>query len=591
MLLIVAGGLAIAVYLLGYLRASLHRLQQLDQQVQINSRLMQNMAAGVVACDKDGQLNLFNQVAVDWHGADAMRIPPEQWSTYYDLFEADGVTPLATDRIPLMRAFTGESVRNAQIVIAPKGGTKRLVNTNADAIYSQNHKRLGAVAVMQDITAEQASRAQLEYRAFHDALTGLKNRTGLAQAVADHRQAGSSWSALLLADIVGFHGINQALGYDVGDDVLRTVAKRLEAIAPDNATVAHIAADEFGLLLRKLGKDHAQALDTLHTIADKVRDASQEPINLGANKLRLKLPVGAALFGPDTPPQADLLAQAGLALDTAKAGEASPLVVYQDAMHEALLKRRELASELEKALDERALKVAYQPQCSPDGKLLGVEALSRWTHAGAELPPDEFIAIAEYSGEIIRLGQHVLRSACELLAQWSRSPETAALTVAVNVSAVELESETFADQVLATVAEFGAPPSRLHLEITESVLLANTALSKRIVHQLRSAGVGVVLDDFGTGYSSLAYLSELPVDALKIDRSFTARTGDNGRGDILVRAITSLAKQLGIQIVAEGIETPQQLQHLCDLGCTIFQGYLFDRAVPQNALRATYSAG
>lgn len=592
MLLIVAAGLPIAIYLLRNWRASQHRLRQLDQQVQINTRLMQNMAAGVVACDKDGQLSLFNQVAIDWHGADAMRIQQSEWGRHYDLFEADGKTPLLPERIPLLRAFNGESVRGQMIVIAPKNKPRRLVSTNADAVTTNEGERVGAVAVMHDVTVEQATREALEQRAYVDEQTGLLNRAGLSRELEKLAVASTgretAWACLFLLDIFGFRGINQALGYDIGDQVLSAIAGRLQGLLPAGASLARIGADEYGVLLGQVSSNQDAARSTLLAQSESICRVVEEPLVIGANTLRLKLNIGASLFMPADANGNDLLAQAGMALGFAKGGEASPIVIYDKAMRDVLMERRALAAALEAALDNDELKVAFQPQCNRHGQLIGVEALSRWAPGGVPCSPIEFISIAEDSGEIIRIGESVLRNSCEQLVRWAEDPATAGITISVNVSAQELQADDFATRTIELIRKTGAPMDRLHLEITESLLLKNAEHSARQIRQLRDNGLRVVLDDFGTGYSSLDYLAKLRVDALKIDRSFTMRAGDSGRGDILLQSIVSLAKGLKLQIVAEGVERQDQLVLLDRMGCTLFQGFMFDAAVPADELKLEY---
>lgn len=592
-LALVAVFLVAAIYALGFLRATFRQLRRLDKQVQFNNRLLHNMSAGVVACDHKGELSLFNDVAVEWHGTDASRIPQEEWSQHYDLYEADGKTALTAERIPLLRAFRGESVRGQLIVIAPKGRARRLVSTNADAVISNDGQRVGAVAVMHDVSGEAVTRKELEQRAYSDEQTGLLNRVGLTREIeklaAADGDADNAWACLLLVDIGGFRRINQALGYDVGDAILGSVANRLQGLLPNETALARIGADEFGVLMAQISTNENAAHNKLRDIAESVKRTINEPLTIGPSTVRLKVSIGASLFVPKALGDNDMLAQSGLALGQAKASEATDFVVYDVAMRDQLLERRALSTALDAALDNGELSVAYQPQCNRDGRLVGVEALSRWSPNGTPLSPATFISIAEDSGEIIRIGQSVLRHACQQLVQWSGDPDLARVSISVNVSAQELEAPDFVQRTIDTVAQFGAPAHRLHLEITESLLLKNTAHSMLAIRTLREHGIRVVLDDFGTGFSSLAYLAELQVDALKIDRGFTARAGDGGRGDILLQSIVSLAEQLGLQIVAEGVESHAQLQHLEHLGCTIFQGYLFDQGVPAEAVKTRYS--
>lgn len=592
-LVLVSVVLVAAIYALGFLRATFRHKRQLDKQARFNNILLHNMAAGVVACDSKGELCLFNDVAVDWHGADATRLPQADWSKHYDLFEADGTTPLTPDRIPLLRAFRGQPVRGQLITIAPKHKLRRLVSTNADAILDSNGQRIGAVAVMHDMSSEWATRQELEQRAYIDEQTCLLNRAGLTREIEKLVASGAgwewSWAVLFLIDISGFRRLNQALGYDIGDTILAAVGNRLRGLLPPEASLARIGADEFGVLLGQVSTNEGAARAKLLALAESVQRTIGEPLDIGPNNLRLKLSIGASLFSPSSMGGDELLAQSGLALGQAKASEATPIVIYDSAMRDLLIERRALSAALEAALDNDEIEVVYQPQCNRAGRVVGVEALSRWAPDGVPCSPVQFISIAEDSGEIIRIGQSVLRKACAQLVAWAGDPSRAGLSISVNVSAQELEAEDFALRTIEIVQQSGAPVDRLHLEITESLLLKNTEHSIQAIRQLRQNGLRVVLDDFGTGYSSLAYLAQLRVDALKIDRGFTARAGDGGRGDILLQSIVSLAKQLDLQIVAEGIESIEQLGHLEQMGCTLFQGFLFTPGVPADDVKTQYS--
>jgi diguanylate cyclase (GGDEF)-like protein/PAS domain S-box-containing protein len=434
---------------------------------------------------------------------------------------------------------------------------------------------LATVAVERD-----AVDRALRYQALHDPLTGLANRTLLLerteQALAEvptGRQI-----ALLFCDVDRLKPVNDTLGHVSGDELLMTVGSRLRASAPRGATGARLSGDEFVVLLEDVsGTDQAVA------VARQLVEAVSAPTRIGDAELRASISVGVAVATPAVPelPRAlELLRDADMAMYRAKSRGRARVEVFDRRMHTLSARTWQLERDLRVAVAEGSLQVHYQPQVGvADGVLHGVEALARWTlPSGEQVPPSEFIPVAEDTGLIADLGAHVLRVACRDIAR------TAAGVVSVNISARQLVDPGLTGVVASALDEAGLPGRRLCLEITESVLMDDAPGLLHTLKRLRDLGVGIAIDDLGTGYSSLRYLKRLPVTQLKVDTSFVGGMGEDPEDDAIVAAIVGLGAALGLEVVAEGVETPDQLRRLRELGCPLAQGYLLGVPVPAERL-------
>ncbi|MEU4158949.1 bifunctional diguanylate cyclase/phosphodiesterase [Actinoplanes sp. NPDC026670] len=429
-------------------------------------------------------------------------------------------------------------------------------------------------ASLRDALAEQAElQRTLTHQARHDALTGLPNRTQLEELLA-----GQAEGALLLVDLDGFKEVNERFGHPTGDDLLTSVAGRLSGLIGDGDTVARLGGDEFALLLPGAGPAEAAAR------GDAVLAALREPVPAGGQPLHVTASAGIRVFCATADP-VQVLSDADLALYAAKAAGKDQASVFDVAMRQEQADRIRLLERLRAAVDADEFAVHYQPIVTlGDAHPVAVEALVRWLPPGrAPIGPDLFIPAAEDSGLIVALGEWVLRRACADAAAWHRRWGT---TVTVNVSPRQLADPHFTVKALAALRASGLPAAALTLEITEGVLVRSGAhAAQALLHlsALRAEGVRVAIDDFGTGYSSLAYLRDLPIDVLKIDRSFMPADDTDVQQSVLVRAIVDLATGLGLTTVAEGVETGAQAALLHDLGCHRAQGYHFARPVPAGA--------
>ncbi|MGZ6141818.1 MAG: putative bifunctional diguanylate cyclase/phosphodiesterase [Myxococcales bacterium] len=431
-----------------------------------------------------------------------------------------------------------------------------------------------------DVTARRKAQARLLQAAFYDPLTGLPNRAlfkdriEVAFARAKGREAARF--AVLFLDLDRFKLVNDSLGHRAGDELLVQIARRLESCRRAGDTVARLGGDEFTLLVEGVtGEEEAIS------VAERVHRALAPPFVVEGHEVFAGASIGIALGGPNTDRVEHLLRDADTAMYRAKV-RGSRHAVFDSSMHERAMAALRLENELRRALERGELRVHYQPIVDlATGRAQGVEALVRWEHRERGLvPPSEFIPLAEETGLVVPLGRWVLDEACRAL---SVLPEP--LTLSVNLSGRQLLMPDFGQELKAMLARSGLSPSRLKLELTESMLIGNGAAAIQALNSLRATGVRLCIDDFGTGYSSLSYLHELPIDSLKIDRSFVGAMAEDHRKVKIVQTILLLGKGLSIEVVAEGVETEQQAQILRRLGCERAQGYYFARPAPLEQLK------
>jgi diguanylate cyclase (GGDEF)-like protein len=450
-------------------------------------------------------------------------------------------------------------------------------------------------ALIHDITLRKQLEMQLQHQAFHDSLTGLANRA-LFRDRAAHALArqvrGHGAVAVLFSDLDDFKTVNDSLGHEAGDQLLVAVAERLRAVMRPEDTTARFGGDEFAILLEETSEDGTRRA------AERILEALRSPFEFHGRQVVMHASIGAAItLDADTEPD-DLLRQADLAMYNAKTLGKGRIAFYEPEMHIAAVTRMELKADLEQAIADKDFVLHYQPIVDlRSGRVAGVEALLRWNHAERGLVlPAEFIPIAEETGLIVPLGTWVIGEACRQLADWGDGapPSNLAaerLSVWVNLSARQLQEPDFVETVAEILRSRGVQPERLTLEITESALMSDVDQSAATLHHLRALGVRLAIDDFGTGYSSLSYLERLPVGVLKIDRSFTAAIGQGQDVPVLVRSIVKLGKTLHMEVLAEGIETAEQLTRLRAIDCRLGQGYYFSRALPAEEVRDVLEHG
>jgi diguanylate cyclase (GGDEF)-like protein/PAS domain S-box-containing protein len=440
------------------------------------------------------------------------------------------------------------------------------------------------LAINTDISQRKAAEREIYTLAFHDSLTGLPNRQLLLNRLdlALHAAARSAVSgAVLFLDLDNFKSLNDTQGHDVGDKLLVQVAQRLGACIRDSDTVARIGGDEFVVMLIDLSGSRAEAASQAQGVAEKILQSFATPFDLDGYECSSTPSVGIAMFSDTQLSVDEVLKRADLAMYQAKAAGCNTIRFFDPEMQAAVSLRVQMETDLRRALINKEFLLYYQPQVDADSRVVGAEALIRWQHPQHGLvTPFNFVPIAENCGLILPIGIWVLEAACRQLADWSAQAGFESLSVAVNVSARQFRHADFVAQVQGALDRSGADPRRLKLELTESLLLDNVEETIDKMHALRRIGVSFSLDDFGTGYSSLSYLKRLPLAQIKIDPSFVREILDNPSDKAIARTVIALGHSLGLEVIAEGVETEAQRQLLLELGCTCYQGYLFSRPVP-----------
>ena len=421
-------------------------------------------------------------------------------------------------------------------------------------------------------------RAVIEHRAHHDDLTGLPNRSLLGDrttiALAHARRSGAR-CAVLFVDLDRFKKVNDSLGHAVGNLLLTSVAQRLRGVIRAGDTVARLGGDEFVVLLA-----HIDAADEAAAVAENILAAFAEPFIVGRHRLFSSPSIGIAVSPDDGDSAEGLLKAADIAMYRAKQRGRQTFCIFDRSMNDEVHERLELESELHTAVERGQLCLHYQPKIHlPTGRVTGVEALLRWDHPELGLlEPSRFISLAEETGLIIPVGEWALEEACRQNEEWRRAG-FADLTVAVNLSARQFQQQRIEDVTARILRTTGLDPALLELELTESLAMQDPEAISKTLQELKDMGVSCSIDDFGTGYSGLSYLTQFPIDTLKIDKSFVATIDDTHDAPIVV-AVIALAHGLGLKVVAEGVETSRQLDRLRELGCDEMQGFLFSRPIP-----------
>ena len=439
-----------------------------------------------------------------------------------------------------------------------------------------------------DITERKLAEEKIEQLAFYDALTGLPNRRLLLdrlQLALLSAARSESISAVLFIDLDNFKDLNDTLGHDIGDMLLRQVAQRLQSSVREVDTVARLGGDEFVVVLEALGTEVPAVTALAEKVGHKILANLNHVYELNKQELLSTPSIGVALLSKQVKSVDELLKQADLAMYESKSAGRNTMRFFDPAMQALVAQRTAMDRELRQALKRSEWVLHYQPVVDEQAQMVGVEALVRWQHPRRGLlSPGEFIDQAEQSGLILPLGQWVLRQACEQLVQWAAQPTTAGLSMAVNVSARQFRHPEFVDQVLEVIRSTGAAAHLLKLEITESLLVTDMLEVIEKMQILRAAKVSFALDDFGTGYSSLSYLKRLPMDQLKIDQSFVRDVLEDSHDAAIAQTVLTLGQSLNLRVVAEGVETDGQWQFLAQRGCKLFQGYLFGKPVPVTQL-------
>lgn len=452
-----------------------------------------------------------------------------------------------------------------------------------------------------DITEKRLSEDTIHQLAFYDELTGLPNRRLLQDRLklalhASHRHA--QHGAILFMDLDDFKSLNDTLGHSIGDSLLKHIAARLNQSLRRLDTISRLGGDEFVVIIDELERNEAVAAQEARAIAEKILDLVTETVNLDGHDYRCSVSIGICLFYGYHLNREELLRRADIAMYQAKSSGRNSIRFFDPEIQVAMEDRFKLEAELRQAIERNELCLYYQKQVDDKGRVTGAEALLRWQHPQRGMvPPMDFIPVAEDTGLIMPLGQWVIDQACAQIRDWAADPDTRDLTLSVNVSARQFHQEHFVPQVRAALDSQEVPGHRLKLELTESLVLADLEDTQQKMQQLRASGIRLSMDDFGTGYSSMAYLSHLLFDEVKIDQSFVRNVlvAEARRDWVIIEAIINITRGLGMDVIAEGVESVEQEAFLAERHCLHFQGYLYGRPMPiddfNRDLRSARSVG
>ncbi|WNZ22458.1 EAL domain-containing protein [Leptolyngbya sp. NK1-12] len=576
-------------------------LEQHAALLQSERRLRQFLEAIPVAVgvhDRRGQTYYTNQRARDLLGNDLL--PGTSPDLPYSTYIAGSQQSYPLEQLPGIRALQGEnsSVDNIEI---ERDAQRIPLEVSGTPIRDSQNEVIYAIVAFQDISERKQAEEKLRYGAYHDALTGLPNRvafmSALETAITQAKHDPGCRFAVFLLDLDSFKLINDSLGHEQGDHLLKAVAQRLRNCLTagsvsraehNQAVLARFGGDEFTILLKNI-QDLADAIQ----VADRILTAMSQTFKLEDYEVFLNTSIGIVLnksgseqFDFSDQTAVDFLRNADIAMYRAKAEGKSRYSVFDTVMHAQVVQRLHLETDLRLAIERQELQLYYQPiLATATHEIIGFEALLRWHHpTRGMIAPAEFIPIAEETGLIIPLGRWILWEACHQMQRWKAEfPNSGLRYMSVNLSGRELLQPDITDRITQILAETGLEPHHLKLEVTESSLITNTEVAGDRLKQLSATGIKLSLDDFGTGYSSLSYLHRFPVNHLKVDRSFVKDLCDNDESLKITESIVVLAHSLNMKVIAEGVEHQSQLARLQQLGCEYVQGYLFSPAIPANS--------
>ena len=551
-------------------RRSTHAYAQMEAQLARQSQILDQIHESVLTMDQMGYITSWNRGAEELFGYTALEaIGRNILFLYAD--EDDGFDD----------DFAENGGRMMEVRRRKKSGEVFWASLSLSPLRDLAERPIGLIAYLTDITERKQAEEQLHHLAYYDELTGLPNRTLFARLVDQAlmvAQRNEAAGCVLFIDLNRFKRINDTLGRRIGDELLRQAAQRFRATLRDEDVVARLSGDEFAVGLFDI-RQHFEAT----TVAQKLQAALDAPFLIGGHDLRVGASIGISVYPQDGSEAETLLGLADIAMERAKQLDANPdrsVAFYSQDMNQGMQERMRIESGLRQALGNGELTLYYQPKFElGSDRVVGAEALVRWVHPTRGIvPPGEFIPLAESTGLIVQVGEWVLEQACAQAAIWQRAG-IAPLRLAVNVSAREF-TPSLPGRVADTLARYGLDASWLELEITESTLMHDFERVTAIMDRIHQLGVALSLDDFGTGYSSLSYLKRFPIDTLKIDRSFTFGIPDDPSDCAIAGTIVSMAQQLGLRVIAEGVETLEQLAFLRASGCDEVQGYLYSKPLP-----------
>jgi diguanylate cyclase (GGDEF)-like protein/PAS domain S-box-containing protein len=561
--------------------------RQAEEKLRLSATVLEHIADGVMVIDVHGRIVATNPAYTQITGyTESEALGKQSGLTRADLASSAGREPAFYDS--LWRGLADTGFWRGEIWSTRKNGEVYLEWLTVSAVRDDDELVSHYVCVFSDITKLKESQEKLDHLAHHDPLTGLPNRLlfhDRLQHAMVRAARGNEQLAVIFIDLDRFKNVNDTLGHHVGDELLKQIAHVLSGCLRDGDTLARLGGDEFIVLLEDIDGERGARL-----VAEKLMRLFEQPVLVSSYELFVTGSVGISLFPQDASDLNVLIRNADVAMYQAKARGRNGYAFYAPSMDGEGIERLRLEALLRRAIEKNEIWLAYQPQVEIDsGLLIGVEALVRWNSAElGQLGPDRFIPLAEDIGFINQLGAWVLEEACRQMKRWDLAG-LAVPKIAVNLSARQFDRGGLAATVERVLRETGLPPQRLQLEVTESVIM-NTGDAMQYINELHAIGVELAIDDFGTGYSSLAYLKQLPVQTLKIDRSFirdiSTAASNRDNEEAIAIAIIQLGKSMNLAVIAEGVETAEQAAFLLRHGCRRAQGYLYARPLPPEQLLA-----
>ena len=547
-----------------------------ERQLLLLDKIFANTLEGIAITDSDGRIQKMNPAGLSITGYEQSDLVGK----YMSILKSD-IHP-AEFHEERWESLKKTGSWNGDIWSRRKNGEICPLQMHMTSLGSKKERLYSVIYSFHDMTEVKSQAKEIQFQTYHDALTGLPNRTlfldRLKVALRHAKEQGSKL-AIIVVDIDDFRLLNDSLGHKTGDLLLQKAALRIKECVRENDTVARQGSDDFIVLLENL-TDIEIAAETAQRIAENFRI----PFIIDKQEYFFTISAGVAEAPEDGETANALLSNADLAMYRAKKEGKNAYCIFTKELNEQMKRRFDLSTRLRNALENEEFVVYYQPKMDiKERRMVGVEALVRWEpEPGNVIPPFEFIPLAEATGLIVPLGKYILRTSCLQAVEWKSQGHS--LNMAVNLSPRQFAQEDFLESVTDALQESGLPASMLELEITETLMMENEDLAISQLWELKKMGIKISIDDFGTGYSSLAYLKQLPIDILKIDRSFVKNLPDDQDDVVLTSTIINMAKNLGLNIVAEGVETIEQLQYMCEHGCELIQGYYFSPPVSASHL-------
>ena len=571
--------------------AEIARESELQASQTLNDTMLEYLSEGILACDADGIITTYNRAFREMYGLPLdFDLPHDQWHTCHTIFDSQGNALLDHNHKPLQRLLAGESIVRVHLTVERADGSIRHVEDSGKLMVDEHGKVFGAVLAIRDVTTERAAQETLTRRALYDPLTGLANRVLLEErlqlALDRASRAGKSVLTMFI-DLDRFKSINDSLGHSFGDLLLEEVARRLTNATRPGDTVARLGGDEFVIVAE--GMDNQQA----DVLAARIQEHLNVPVVIGGNEIRVSASIGLALSRPGLRFPDAILRDADAAMYRAKEAGRGRAEMFDDRLRAQANSRHQTEQRLVDAINENRLRALYQPVVNPrSGEVVGVETLIRYHDPQRGLiSPHDFLGVAEETGLITRIDSWVFNHACQQLAAWTENFPTMGIGVGCNLSSAQLGRHDLIDVTKAAIDKYSLNVDDLIFEVSELALMTATSTTISNLRRLCAMGCRVGFDDFGTGFSSMNHLRDIPVTFIKIDMSFTAQLGLDPFNDAVVHSITDLAHTLGLNVVAEGVERPEQAAMLLDMGIDRLQGYLYSRPVEASQITAILASG